>query len=43
MAGEIAVEDPIMYKGSKGVLVIVGPDAPTGKKLSGVIGAIRSI
>ena len=31
MAGEIAVEDPIMYKGSKGVLVIVGPDAPTGK------------
>ena len=39
MAGEIAVEDPIMYKGSKGVLVIVGPDAPTGKKLSGVIRA----
>jgi NAD(P)-dependent dehydrogenase (short-subunit alcohol dehydrogenase family) len=39
MAADGAVEDPIMYKGSKGVLVIVGPDAPTGKKLSGVIRA----
>ena len=39
MAADGAVEDPIKYKGSKGVLVIVGPDAPTGKKLSGVIRA----
>jgi NAD(P)-dependent dehydrogenase (short-subunit alcohol dehydrogenase family) len=39
MAADGAFEDPIKYKGSKGVLVIVGPDAPTGKKLSGVIRA----
>jgi NAD(P)-dependent dehydrogenase (short-subunit alcohol dehydrogenase family) len=39
MAPEGATEDPIKYKGSKGILVIVGPDAPTGKKVSGVIRA----
>jgi NAD(P)-dependent dehydrogenase (short-subunit alcohol dehydrogenase family) len=39
MAVDGAVEDPMKYKGSKGILVIVGPDAPTGKKLSGVIRA----
>jgi hypothetical protein len=39
MAVDGAVEDPMKYKGSKGILVIVGPDAPTGKKLSGLIRA----
>jgi NAD(P)-dependent dehydrogenase (short-subunit alcohol dehydrogenase family) len=43
MAVEGATEDPIKYKGSKGILVIVGPDAPTGKKLSGAIRARSEI
>ena len=39
MAAEGATEEPIKFKGSDGILVIVGPDAPTGKKVSGVIRA----
>ena len=39
MAAEGATEEPIKYKGSNGILVLVGPDAPTGKKVSGVVRA----
>jgi NAD(P)-dependent dehydrogenase (short-subunit alcohol dehydrogenase family) len=34
-----AVEEPSKYKGSKGMVVIVGPDAPVGKKISGILRA----
>jgi NAD(P)-dependent dehydrogenase (short-subunit alcohol dehydrogenase family) len=39
MAPEGSVEDPAKYKDSKGAIVIVGPDAPVGKKISGVLRA----
>jgi len=39
MAPEGATEEPIKFKGSKGTVVIVGPDAPVGKKISGLLRA----
>jgi hypothetical protein len=39
MAPQGAVEEPVKYKDSKGTIVIVGPDAPAGKKISGVLRA----
>ena len=39
MAPQGAVEEPAKYKDSKGTVVIVGPDAPVGKKISGVLRA----
>jgi NAD(P)-dependent dehydrogenase (short-subunit alcohol dehydrogenase family) len=39
MAPKEAAEEPIKFKGSKGVVVIVGPDSPVGKKISGAIRA----
>ncbi len=39
MAPPGAVEEPEKYKGSKGRVIIVGPDAPQGKKISGVLRA----
>jgi methylmalonyl-CoA mutase cobalamin-binding subunit len=39
MAPEGATEDPIKFKDSKGDIVIVGPDAPVGKKISGLLRA----
>jgi NAD(P)-dependent dehydrogenase (short-subunit alcohol dehydrogenase family) len=39
MAPQGAVEDPAKYKESRGTVVIVGPDAPVGKKISGVVRA----
>jgi NAD(P)-dependent dehydrogenase (short-subunit alcohol dehydrogenase family) len=39
MAPQGSVEDPAKYKDSKGAIVIVGPDAPVGKKISGVLRA----
>jgi NAD(P)-dependent dehydrogenase (short-subunit alcohol dehydrogenase family) len=39
MAPKGAAEEPIKFKGSKGVVVIVGPDSPVGKKISGAIRA----
>jgi NAD(P)-dependent dehydrogenase (short-subunit alcohol dehydrogenase family) len=36
MAPPGSVEEPTKYKGSRGVVIIVGPDAPIGKKISGV-------
>ena len=39
MAPEGSVQDPAKYKDSKGTIVIVGPDAPVGTKISGVLRA----
>jgi hypothetical protein len=39
MAPEGATEDPIRFKDSNGAIVIVGPDAPAGKKISGLLRA----
>ncbi|HKU48674.1 MAG TPA: SDR family NAD(P)-dependent oxidoreductase [Nitrososphaera sp.] len=39
MAPEGAVNEPSKYKGSNGFVVIVGPDAPVGKKISGTVRA----
>jgi NAD(P)-dependent dehydrogenase (short-subunit alcohol dehydrogenase family) len=39
MAPKGAAEEPIKFKGSNGVVVIVGPDSPVGKKISGAIRA----
>ena len=39
MAPRGSVEDPSKYKDSRGVIVIVGPDAPVGKKISGLLRA----
>ena len=34
-----AVEEPSKYKNSQGTVVIIGPDAPVGKKISGILRA----
>jgi NAD(P)-dependent dehydrogenase (short-subunit alcohol dehydrogenase family) len=34
-----SIQEPIKFKDSKGVIVIVGPDAPVGKKISGLLRA----
>jgi NAD(P)-dependent dehydrogenase (short-subunit alcohol dehydrogenase family) len=39
MAPQGAVEEPSKYKDSKGAVVVVGPDAPVGKKISGILRA----
>ena len=39
MAPPGALEEPAKYKDSQGIVVIVGPDAPVGKKISGVLRA----
>jgi NADP-dependent 3-hydroxy acid dehydrogenase YdfG len=39
MATNHALDDPSLFKGSKGNIVIVGPDSPVGKKISGVVRA----
>jgi len=39
MAPSGAVEEPAKYKDSNGTVVLVGPDAPVGKKISGVLRA----
>jgi NAD(P)-dependent dehydrogenase (short-subunit alcohol dehydrogenase family) len=39
MAPEGATEEPAKFKGSKGVIVIVGPDAPIDKKVTGIVRA----
>lgn len=39
MAPQGAPEEPAKYKDSNGTVVIVGPDAPVGKKISGVLRA----
>jgi NAD(P)-dependent dehydrogenase (short-subunit alcohol dehydrogenase family) len=39
MASQGAIEEPAKYKDSEGTVVIVGPDAPVGKKISGMLRA----
>ena len=39
MAPEGAADEPVKFKGSKGVVVIIGPDAPVGKRISGTVRA----
>ena len=39
MSPEGAAQDPAKFKDSKGTIVIVGPDAPIGKKISGLLRA----
>ena len=39
MATNHALDDPSLFKGSKGNIVIVGPDSPVGKKISGNVRA----
>jgi NAD(P)-dependent dehydrogenase (short-subunit alcohol dehydrogenase family) len=39
MAPKGATEEPIKFKGSKGIVVIVGPESPIGNKISGAIRA----
>ncbi|MDF0681097.1 MAG: SDR family NAD(P)-dependent oxidoreductase [Candidatus Nitrosocosmicus sp.] len=39
MATNQALDDPSLFKGSKGNIVIVGPDSPVGKKISGNVRA----
>lgn len=39
MAPAGALEEPARFKGTKGTVVIVGPDAPVGKKISGLLRA----
>jgi NAD(P)-dependent dehydrogenase (short-subunit alcohol dehydrogenase family) len=39
MAPEGAADEPVKFKGSKGVVVIIGPEAPVGKRISGTVRA----
>jgi NAD(P)-dependent dehydrogenase (short-subunit alcohol dehydrogenase family) len=39
MAPQGAVDEPKKYKDSKGFVIIVGPDAPVGRKISGTVRA----
>jgi NAD(P)-dependent dehydrogenase (short-subunit alcohol dehydrogenase family) len=39
MAPQGSADEPVKFRGSKGVVVIIGPDAPVGKKISGTVRA----
>jgi NAD(P)-dependent dehydrogenase (short-subunit alcohol dehydrogenase family) len=39
MGPEGSIQDPAKFRDSKGAIVIVGPDAPVGKKISGLLRA----
>ena len=39
MAPDGSIREPAKFKDSKGVIVLVGPDAPVGKKISGLLRA----
>lgn len=39
MAPQGAIDEPAKFKGTRGTIVIVGPDAPVGKKISGMLRA----
>ncbi|MEO9363535.1 MAG: SDR family NAD(P)-dependent oxidoreductase [Nitrososphaera sp.] len=39
MAPEGALTEPVKFKGTRGTITIVGPDAPVGKKISGTVRA----
>jgi hypothetical protein len=38
-----AVSEPSLFKGSMGSIIVVGPDAPVGDKISGVVRARSEI
>jgi NAD(P)-dependent dehydrogenase (short-subunit alcohol dehydrogenase family) len=39
MAPDGSIQDPAKFRDSKGAIVLVGPDAPVGKKISGLLRA----
>jgi NAD(P)-dependent dehydrogenase (short-subunit alcohol dehydrogenase family) len=39
MAPEGAADEPVKFRDSKGVAIIIGPDAPVGEKISGTVRA----
>ncbi len=39
MAPEGAADEPLKFRGSKGAVVIIGPDAPVGQRISGTVRA----
>jgi NAD(P)-dependent dehydrogenase (short-subunit alcohol dehydrogenase family) len=39
MAPDEALSEPSKYKGTKGMVILVGPDGPVGKKISGLVRA----
>ena len=39
MAPEGAADEPVKFRDSKGVVIIIGPDAPVGEKISGTVRA----
>ena len=39
MAPEDSVQEPAKFRDSTGAIVLVGPDAPVGKKISGLLRA----
>ena len=43
MAPDGAISEPALFKDSKGSIIIVGPDAPVGDKISGVVRARSEI
>jgi hypothetical protein len=43
MAPKDAVTKPSLFKGSRGAIIIVGPDSPVGDKISGVVRARSEI
>ena len=43
MVPEGALDDPSMFKSSKGTVIIIGPDSPVGDKISGVVRARSEI
>jgi hypothetical protein len=43
MAASGAVSDPSLFKGSKGSIIVIGPDSPVGDKISGVVRARSEI
>jgi NAD(P)-dependent dehydrogenase (short-subunit alcohol dehydrogenase family) len=43
MAPKDAVTEPSLFKGSRGSIIIVGPDSPVGDKISGVVRARSEI
>jgi NAD(P)-dependent dehydrogenase (short-subunit alcohol dehydrogenase family) len=43
MVPEGALDEPSMFKGSNGTVIIIGPDSPVGDKISGVVRARSEI
>ena len=39
MAQEGAINEPLLFKNSKGTVVVIGPDSPVGDKISGLVRA----